>query len=153
MPSNQKLQRAIRTPILLYEKPVEEPFKPSPPPLFSPKHARELDLIIPQPWPLPPPTIPPKTTLVEEQYAPTERFVMSTSTTEKYYDIKTAEPKQILLIAETEDHMIEFDRTIDDHSTKIFAKGSLAMTGKGIRRIHAKTTSGTGKLYIRVWGP
>jgi len=151
--SNQRLQRHAATPIITYEKPVEEPFKPRPPPLFSSEHARDLDLVIPQPWPIPPPLLPPKPTLVEEQYAPTERFVMSTTTTEGHYDIKTAEPKQILLIAETEDHMIELDHTIDDHSTKIFAKGSLAMTGKGVRRIHAKTTSGTGKLYIRIWGP
>lgn len=90
---------------------------------------------------------------LEEQYEPTERHVIETSTTEEYYDITTPDPKQILLIAETEDHLIEFDHAIDANSTKIFAKGALAMTGKGVRRIHTKTVSGTGKLYIRVWGP
>lgn len=153
MPESKKLQRAIRTPILLYEKPVEEPFKPEPEPLFSPKEAHYLDEVIPQPWPLPPPPIPPKPTIVEEQYAPTERMVLVTSTTAVFYDIKTAEPKQILLIAETEDHLVEFDRSVDDLSTKIFSSGSLAMTGKGVRRIYAKTVTGTGKLYIRIWGP
>jgi len=153
MPKDEKLQRPIRTHIITYEKPVEEPFIPPPEPLFTQKQAKELSEIIPQSFPLPPPRIPPKPTVVEEQYAPTERFVMVTSTTQKFYDIKTAEPKQILIIAEDQDHLIEFDRTIDDHSTKIFEKGSLAMTGKGVRRIYAKTVTGTGKIYIRVWGP
>jgi hypothetical protein len=80
-------------------------------------------------------------------------MVLVTSTTEAHYDIKTADPKQILLIAESQDHLVEFDRSVDDLSTKIFASGSLAMTGKGVRRIYAKTTTGTGKLYIRIWGP
>jgi hypothetical protein len=153
MPEQKKLQRAIRTPILLYEKPVEEPFLPTPEPRFTPEQARYLNEVIPEPWPLPPPRIPSKPTLVEEQYAPTERMVLVTSTTEAHYDIKTADPKQILLIAEDQDHLVEFDRSVDDLSTKIFASGSLAMTGKGVRRIYAKTTTGTGKLYIRIWGP
>jgi hypothetical protein len=80
-------------------------------------------------------------------------MVLVTSTTEAHYDIKTADPKQILLIAESQDHLVEFDRSVDDLSTKIFASGSLAMTGKGVRRIYAKTTTGSGKLYIRIWGP
>ena len=153
MPKSEELQRAIRTPIVTYEKPVEQPFLPTPEPLFTPEQARYLNEVIPQPWPLPPPRIPPKPTIVEEQYAPTERMVLVTSTTAVFYDIKTAEPKQILLIAETSDHLVEFDRNIDDLSTKIFASGSLAMTGKGVRRIYAKTTTGAGKLYIRIWGP
>ena len=45
MPESEKLQRAIRTPIVQYEKPVEEPFLPVPPPFFSPKQAEELDRI------------------------------------------------------------------------------------------------------------
>jgi len=45
MPEDQELQRAIRTPIVTYEKPVEEPFKPAPPPFFSRKQAEELDRI------------------------------------------------------------------------------------------------------------
>ncbi len=153
MPESKKLQRAIRTPIIQYEKPVEEPFVPSPQPLLSSEQAHDLEEVIPQPWPLPPPRIPPKPTLVEEQYAPAERMVLATSTTEVFYEIKTAEPKQILLIAETNDHLVEFNRSVDDLSTKIFAGGSLAMTGKGVRRIYAKTVTGTGKLYIRIWGP
>jgi hypothetical protein len=153
MPKNETLQRAIRTPIVQYEKPVEEPFLPPPEPCFTIEQARYLNEAIPQPWPLPTPRIPPKPTPVEEQYEPVERMVLITSTTEVFYDIKTAEPKQILLIAEDQDHLVEFNRSIDDLSTKIFAKGSLAMTGKGVKRIYAKTTTGTGKLYIRIWGP
>jgi hypothetical protein len=80
-------------------------------------------------------------------------MVLVTSTTQTFYDIKTADPKQILLIAESQDHLVEFDRSVDDLSTKIFASGSLAMTGKGVKRIYTKTTTGTGKLYIRIWGP
>ena len=45
MPERKKLQRAIRTPIVQYEKPVEEPFIPAPPPVFSRKEAEELDKI------------------------------------------------------------------------------------------------------------
>jgi len=153
MTESERLQRAIRTPIVQYEKPVEQPFLPPPEPLFTPKQASYLNEVIPEPWPLPPPRIPPKPTIVEEQYAPTERMVLITSTTQTFYDIKTAEPKQILLIAEDQDHLIEFNRSIDENSTKIFAKGSLAMTGKGVNRIYAKCVSGSGKIYIRVWGP
>jgi len=153
MPENKKLQRSIRTPIVQYEKPVESPFEPSPEPLFSQQEAHDLEEVMPLPFPAPPPRIPPTPTIVEEQYAPTERMVLSTSTTEAFYDIKTANPKQILLIAETQDHYVEFDRSVDDLSTKIFASGSLAMTGKGVRRIYTKTASGSGKLYIRIWGP
>ena len=153
--SRRQLQRPIPTPVILGEKPFPQcPFEPEPVPRFTEKEATELDALVPSMKAIPPPHIPiVKPTPVEEQYEPTERFVMSTTTTEKSYDIVTAEPKQILFIAEGEDHIIEFNRATDEYSTKIFAKGSLAMTGKGVRQIRAKTTTGTGKLYIRVWGP
>lgn len=153
MPKSEKLQRAIHTPILLYEKPVEEPFKPTPEPLFTPEQARYLDEVIPQPFPLPAPRIPVKPTPVEEQYELTERFAMVTSTTEKGYKLMTAEPKQILLQAEDNDHLVEFNRVTDENSTKIVAGGNLTLVGKGVKEIRAKTTTGTGKLRIRVWGP
>jgi len=54
MSKEEKLQRPIRTPIVTYEKPVEEPFKPEPPPFFSPNRAKELEEAIP------PPLFPPK---------------------------------------------------------------------------------------------
>jgi len=150
----RELQRPIPTPIL-YEKPFPQyPFEPEPTPKFTREQATELDTLIPPMKVTPPPRIPAvKPTPVEEQYEPTERFVMATTTTEKSYDLFTADPKSILLIAEDQDHIVEFNRPTDDHSTKIFAKGSLAMTGKGIRQIRAKTVTSTGKLYIRVWGP
>jgi len=53
MPESEKLQRAIRTPIVQYEKPVEEPFKPEPPTFFSTKNAQQLEELMP-----PPPEIP-----------------------------------------------------------------------------------------------
>jgi len=53
MPESERLQRAIRTPIVQYEKPVEEPFKPEPPTFFSTKNAQQLEELIP-----PPPEIP-----------------------------------------------------------------------------------------------
>ena len=52
-PKDSKFQRAIRTPIVTYEKPVEEPFKPEPPTFFSTKNAQQLEELIP-----PPPKIP-----------------------------------------------------------------------------------------------
>ena len=151
----RELQRPFPTPVILYEKPFPQyPFEPEPIPRFTEKQATELDALIPPMKVVPPPRIPiVKPTPVEEQYEPTERFVMSTTTTEKSYDLVTADPKQILLIAEDQDHIVEFNRATDDHSTKIFAKGSLAITGKGVRQIRAKTTTGSGKLYIRVFGP
>jgi len=53
MPKSEKLQQAIRTPIVQYEKPVEEPFKPAPPTFFSTKNAQQLEELMP-----PPPEIP-----------------------------------------------------------------------------------------------
>jgi hypothetical protein len=53
MPEQKRLQRAIRTPIVQYEKLVEEPFKPEPPTFFSTKNAQQLEELIP-----PPPEIP-----------------------------------------------------------------------------------------------
>jgi len=49
----QKLQRAIRTPIVQYEKPVEEPFIPEPPTFFSTKNAQQLEELIPLPPEIP----------------------------------------------------------------------------------------------------
>jgi len=51
--SEEELQRPIRTSIVTYEKPVEEPFKPEPPPFFSPKRTKELEEAIPPPPELP----------------------------------------------------------------------------------------------------
>jgi len=64
MPEDEKLQRPIRTPIVTYEKPVEEPFIPPPQPLFSPKRAQELEKAIPPPLILPRAVI--KPTLTQE---------------------------------------------------------------------------------------
>lgn len=47
----QRLQRAIYTPIVRYKKPVEEPFKPELPPLFPIESIEELEKIIPLPTP------------------------------------------------------------------------------------------------------
>jgi len=49
MKMQERFQRAIRTPILSYEGPVEEPFKPEPPIFFSSKSAEELEAAIPPP--------------------------------------------------------------------------------------------------------
>jgi hypothetical protein len=53
MPKSEMLQRAIRTPIVLYEKPVEEPFKPEPPTFFSTKNAQQLEELMPLPPEIP----------------------------------------------------------------------------------------------------
>jgi len=45
----KKLQKAIRTPIVQYEKPVERPFEPSLEPRFSTQQAQELEEAIPIP--------------------------------------------------------------------------------------------------------
>jgi len=65
MQKKEELQRAIRTPIITHEKPVEEPFKPEPPTFFSTKNAQQLEELMP-----PPPEIPARIritpTLVQE---------------------------------------------------------------------------------------
>ncbi len=127
------------------------PFEPEPVLLHRDQTAQELQEIIPGPIAAPFPTLAEAPQRVEEQYEVAERFAMSTSTTEKHYDINTRAPKQILLIAETVDHLIDWNRPIDSNSPKIFSSGSLSQTGKGVRRIYAKTTSGTGTLYIVVF--
>lgn len=152
MSTEQELQRAKPTPVLV-KPPIKEPFKPEPPDLQSSKHADQLSKIIPSmgaelPVPYPPPPAPLR---VEEQYEPSERAALASTTTDQTYKIQTADPKQFLLVAETQDHIVEFNRVTDSDSLKIFAKGSLAMTGKGITEIHYKTATGTGTLYLRVW--
>ncbi len=145
----QKLQKPIPTPIL-YEKPYPEyPFQPEPTPIAPRQVEADLALIMP-PRPVPP-LRPPEPMMVEEQYEPSERFTLSTSTTENYYEIATPQPKAILLMAYDNDHIVEFNRPTDDNSTIIRADGSLTLTGKGVRRIYAKTLTGTGRLHIRVW--
>lgn len=152
MSTEQELQRAKPTPLLV-KPPIKEPFKPEPPDLFSSKHADQLSKLIPAMgaelpaiYPAPPPPL-----RVEEQYEPSERAALPSTTTDKTYKILTPDPKQILLVAETQDHIVEFNRVTDSDSLKIFAKGSLAMTGKGITEIHYKAATATGTLYVRVW--
>mgnify|MGYP000565989095 CR=1 FL=1 len=91
------------------------------------------------------------TAVVEEQYEPSERVTLETSTDEKSYTLQTKKPKAILIIAYDADHYVELNQSVDDNSTLIKADGSLTITGKGIRSIYAKTTTGTGRLHIRVW--
>jgi len=150
--SEETLQRAYPTKAVV-KPPIREPFKPEAPDLFSSKTAQELVNIIPTMGAEVPIPVPgkPAPLAVEEQYEPSERAALPSTTTDQTYKIQTADPKQILIIAETQDHIIEFNRVTDADSTKIFAKGSLAMTGKGVTEIHYKTTTGTGTLYIRVW--
>jgi len=149
MPSKYKYQKPVPTPIL-YEKPFPQyPFEPEPIPILSQHEEALLSQVYP-PRPVPP-LRPPEPTPVEEQYEPAERVTLSTSTTEVFYDIITPEPKAILIMAYDADHYVEFNRPTDDNSTILKADGSLTITGKGIRRIYTKTTTGTGRLHIRVW--
>jgi len=143
------LQKPVPTPIL-YEKPYPQyPFEPEKIPILSKKAEAELSQIYPPP--AVPPLRPPEPTPVEEQYEPAERVTLSTSTTETHYDIITPEPKAILIMAYDNDHYVEFNRPTDDNSTILKADGSLTITGKGIHTIYTKTTTGTGRLHIRVW--
>jgi hypothetical protein len=148
--SEQDLQRPVTTRARI-EPPVKEPFKPESPELLSQELAKIADGMIPSMGAEPASLIKPKPTLVEEQYQPSERRALDTSTTETHYDLLTPDPKQILLIAETQDHFVDFNRSITDDSPKIFASGSLSMTGKGIVRIYTKTVTGTGTLRILVF--
>jgi len=146
----QKLQRQL--PGLVVEPPqILPPFTRPAEPLSDPKHVAVLETLLPAPVAVPFPTPAPPPTRVEEQYEPSERKSISTSTTDIYYDIITANPKQILIIAETQDHLVDFNQPTTTDSPKVFSSGSLSMTGKGIRRIYAKTTTGTGTLRILVF--
>lgn len=151
MPNQKRqLQKPIPTPIVTYEKPFPQyPFEPEPTPIQTLQEEAELSKIFPPPPK--PPIRPPEPTPVEEQYEPSERITLATTTTEQYYDIATPEPKAILIMAYDQDHYVEFNRPTDDNSTLIKADGSLTLTGKGIRRIYTKTALGTGRLHIRVW--
>jgi len=150
--AEETLQRSYPTKTVV-KPPTREPFKPEAPDLFSRKTAEELTAIIPTMGaeiPIPVPGKPPPLQ-VEEQYEPSERAALASTTSDQTYRIQTSDPKQILLIAETQDHIVEFNRVTDADSTKLFAKSSFAMTGKGVTEIHYKTTTGTGTLYIRIW--
>lgn len=94
--------------------------------------------------------IPEKVVKVEEQYEVAERRAIATSTTPVYYDIITVDPKQILLIAEGDDHLVDFNQAITADSPKIFASGTLSITAKGAVRIYAQTITTTGTLRILV---
>jgi hypothetical protein len=100
-----------------------------------------------------PPTIapPPPPTPVEEQYEYTERRAFATTTTPAYYDLQTQDPKELLVIAETVDHFVEFNRQIDADSPKIFASGSLSLTAKGITRVWYQAANLVGTIYILVF--
>lgn len=144
-----------------YQRPVTELAKtrPSPQPfiqgtpVFSSSTAQLLNDTIPELGPSGPPTIAPPAPpqAVEEQYEYAERRKFSTSTTPQYYDLLTQNPKEILIIAETVDHYVEFNRQIDDDSPKVFSSGSLSLTAKGITRVWYQATSGTGSIYIIVF--
>jgi hypothetical protein len=146
----RKLQKPVPTPIVTYEKPFpERPFQPEPIPIATRQVEAELRQITPT---RPAPTIrPPEPTAVEEQYEPSERYTLSTTTTDTYYDIIEPNPKAILIMAYDQDHYVELNRPTDENSTLLKADGSLTITGKGTRRIYAKTTTGTGRLHIRIF--
>jgi hypothetical protein len=91
------------------------------------------------------------TAVVEEQYEPSERKTLDTSTDENSYILQTKKPKAILIMAYDADHYVELNQPVDGDSTLIKADGSLTITGKGVSKIYTKTTTGTGKLHIRVW--
>ena len=127
------------------------PFEPEPLPEITPTMADYLESVTPGMGATPPPAIPIEPVAVEEQYQVSERRALSTSTTPIYYDILTPGPKQILLIAETNDHLVDFNQQITADSPKIFASGSLSFTAKGLTRIWAQTVTATGTLRILVF--
>ena len=147
--TEQILQHPLPTETVVKPQ-VKEPFKPEPPPIFSRHVADELDSLIPKMGAEPSSRIPVKPIAVEEQYEVAERRAIATTTTETYYDIITPEPKQILLIAETVDHYVDFNRHITSDSPKIFASGTLSITAKGAVRIYVQAVSATGTLRILV---
>jgi negative regulator of sigma E activity len=151
MNQRRTLQQQVPTPIVVTQAP-RGPFEENSP-IFSLATAELLNDTIPpmgvsQPASIAPPSPPVN---VEEQYEYTERRAFTTSTTPQYYDLQTANPKEILLIAETDDHFVEFNRQIDGDSPKIFASGSLSLTGKAISRVWFQAANSAGKLYIIVF--
>jgi hypothetical protein len=133
------------------QKPVKAPFIPERIPIFDKTIADFLTEVIPGMGATPPPPVTAIPVAVEEQYEVAERKAVSTSTTPVYYDVLTVDPKQILLIAETQDHFVEFNSQISADSPKIFASGSMSLTAKGITRIWMQAVTGTGTIRILVF--
>ena len=78
---------------------------------------------------------------VEEQYEINERHAIATSQTATYYDVVTAGPKEILVVADGADHYVDFNMQITSDSPKVFNGGSLSITSKGVMRIWVVTVS------------
>ena len=89
---------------------------------------------------------------VEEQYEVNERYALATTTTPAYYDVKTTEPKEILLVADGADHYVDFNQQISADSPKIFSNTALTIKTRGTIRIWAQTVSASsGTLRILVF--
>jgi hypothetical protein len=138
----------------IYSKPPlpQDPFTREGIPLFPSNLADELEEIIPTMGAQGPnPLTSPIPVRVEEQNEVNERHAIPTTTTPTYYDLVTTDPKDILLLAESQDHLVDFNQQITTDSPKIFASGNLKVPGKGITRIWAQTVTSTGTLRILVF--
>jgi hypothetical protein len=129
-----------------------QPFQPEPIPFSLSSIADQLQEIIPTMGAQgPTPLTSEKPIRVEEQYEVNERYALPTSLTPSYYDVKTTEPKTILLVADGADQYVDFNQQISTDSPKIFNGGSLSTTSKGVVRIWAQTvTAAASTLRILV---
>jgi len=152
---NQKLQKSIRTGIVQYEKPVEEPFKPEPPIFFSSQSAQELEEAIP-----PPPEIPArveiKPTLVQEVKDRQYRNItidLSTARTNEAVGLRN-----LNIVADTMT-IIRADspftyRINSGSNDETPAEKGLTETEFEIEEIYVTNEALTGKAIIRVnWNP
>jgi hypothetical protein len=138
----------------VYSKPPKQrdPFSADTTPLFPASLADELEEIIPTMGAQVPNSLTsPEPIRVEEQNEVNERHAMPTSTTQTYYDLVTSNPKEILLIAEGADTLVDVNQQVTSDSPKIFANGNLTLPGKRVQRIWAQTVAGTGTLRILVF--
>jgi hypothetical protein len=155
MAKDERLQRPIRTPIVLYEKPVEEPFVPAPEPLFSSKRARQLHEAIP-----PPPTLIPKVSV-----APTLTQEVKNSGYRNFeLDLSTARTNEELglrkmrIVADTMTIIradSPFDYRINSASNDATpAEKGLVEDQFEIEELYITNSALSGKAIIRVnWNP
>jgi len=89
------------------------------------------------------------------QYELAEKAVLSTTTSEATYNLTTAKPVQILIVADGDDHLVEPNVDALSNPMKIFDKGSIVMPGKVdgayITKIRYKADTTSATLRIWVW--
>jgi hypothetical protein len=132
-------------------QPQQPPFTPEPTLFSTSSMADELEENIPTMGAQGPnPNISEKPVRVEQEFEYSERRSFPTTTTPAYYDVQTTNPKIIRIIAEGDDHLVDFNDQISTDSPKIFKSTYQDFTAKGVTRIwfQANATSGTIRILV-----